>query len=190
MQSNKKITFYPQLAQTSPENTSYFEQFKGKSFEDFWNMLPKKLVYYSYEKELAEITEKKRYVRVKKATGLGISEFYLRWIAWQCLNSKEDSPDVFAVLVTGPRLELAVQLMERLKGLFNFQFDTKNTVCIINGRKIEAFPSHHLASARGLNPKIVLLDEADFFPIGQQEEARSVSERYIPKSNPYLKNLD
>jgi hypothetical protein len=30
------------------------------------------------------------------------------------------------------------------------------------------------------------LDEADFFPPGQQQDARDVSERYIAKSNPYI----
>ena len=32
----------------------------------------------------------------------------------------------------------------------------------------------------------ILLDEADFFPPGQQQDARDVSERYIAKSNPYI----
>jgi hypothetical protein len=31
-----------------------------------------------------------------------------------------------------------------------------------------------------------LLYEADFFPPGQQADARDVSERYIAKSNPYI----
>jgi hypothetical protein len=33
---------------------------------------------------------------------------------------------------------------------------------------------------------VILLDEADFFPPGQQQDARDVSERYIAKSNPYI----
>jgi hypothetical protein len=38
---------------------------------------------------------------------------------------------------------------------------------------------------RGLpNVSFILLDEADFFPPGQQADARDVSERYIAKSNP------
>ena len=45
----------------------------------------------------------------------------------------------------------------------------------------------HVDSLRSLpNPKFILLDEYDFFPTGQQEEVRSVSERYIPKSYPYI----
>jgi hypothetical protein len=59
-------------------------------------------------------------------------------------------------------------------------FDTKETVIELNGVKIEAFPSHHLDAMRGLpNVSFILLDEADFFPPGQQQDARDVSERYI-----------
>ena len=40
---------------------------------------------------------------------------------------------------------------------------------------------------RGLpDVSFILLDEADFFPIGQLQEARVVSERYIAKSNPWI----
>jgi len=40
---------------------------------------------------------------------------------------------------------------------------------------------------RGLpNVSFILLHEADFFPPGQQADARDVSERYIAKSNPYI----
>ena len=53
--------------------------------------------------------------------------------------------------------------------------------------QIEAFPSHHLDTMRGLQKvSFILLDEADFFPPGQQRDARDVSERYIAKSNPYI----
>jgi hypothetical protein len=66
-------------------------------------------------------------------------------------------------------------------------FDTKETVIELNGVNIEAFPSHHLDAMRGLpNVSFILLDEADFFPPGQQADARDVSERYIAKSNPYI----
>jgi hypothetical protein len=40
---------------------------------------------------------------------------------------------------------------------------------------------------RGLtNVSFIYLDEADFFPPGQQQDARDVSERYIAKSNPCI----
>jgi hypothetical protein len=91
-------------------------------------------------------------------------------------------------IVTGPRIDLAITLVERIKGLFpTMGFDTKETVVQLNGIKIEAFPSHHLDAMRGLpNVSFILLDEADFFPLGQQQDARAVSERYIAKSDPYI----
>jgi len=43
------------------------------------------------------------------------------------------------------------------------------------------------SKARGLpNVSFILLDEADFFPVGQKQDVRDVSERYIAKSNPYI----
>jgi hypothetical protein len=95
-------------------------------------------------------------------------------------------------IVTGPRIDLAIALIDRMKKLFSSTkgltvFDTKETVIELNGVKIEAFPSHHLDAMRGLpNVSFILLDEADFFPPGQQQDARDVSERYIAKSNPYI----
>jgi hypothetical protein len=94
-------------------------------------------------------------------------------------------------IVTGPRIDLAIGLIDRMKKLFQLKlgiiFDTRETVIELNNIRIEAFPSHHLDAARGLpNVSFILLDEADFFPIGQQQDARDVSERYIAKSNPYI----
>ena len=70
----------------------------------------------------------------------------------------------------------------------NIYFDDyAKDILELNGCRIQCYPSHHLASYRSLvSPKFILLDEADFFPAGQQQEARDVSERYIAKSDPYI----
>ena len=66
-------------------------------------------------------------------------------------------------------------------------FQDKETVLNLNGCVIEAYPSNHLDSFRALDsPKFILLDEADMFRKGEQEDVRHVSERYIGKSNPYI----
>jgi hypothetical protein len=54
-----------------------------------------------------------------------------------------------------------------------------------------AAASKHIHHSLGFNAalvnlKFILLDEADFFPPGQQQDARDVSERYIAKSNPWI----
>jgi hypothetical protein len=54
-------------------------------------------------------------------------------------------------------------------------FDTKETVLVINGCLIQAFPSHHLDAMRGLtNVAIVFQDEASFFEINQANDAIDV----------------
>jgi late competence protein required for DNA uptake (superfamily II DNA/RNA helicase) len=114
-------------------------------------------------------------------------------MAWLCLKDNALSGSQMYI-VTGPRIDLAIALIDRIKKLFASTnskgltvFDTKETVIELNGVKIEAFPSHHLDAMRGLpNVSSILLDEADFFPAGQQADARDVSDRYIAKSNPYI----
>jgi len=147
----------------------------------------KKMPLFDYEQEIFDLLQETKHVWIKKATGLGITEFMLRYIAWLCIRNDKLKGSQMC-LVTGPRIDLAITLVERIKTLFpTMRFDTKETVVQLNGVKIEAFPSHHLDAMRGLpNVSFILLDEADFFPLGQQQDARAVSERYIAKSDPYI----
>jgi hypothetical protein len=76
-------------------------------------------------------------------------------------------------IVTGPRVDLAITLIDRMKRLFSdnilITFDSKEAVIELNGVNIEAYPSHHLEAMRGLsNVSFILLDEDDFFILGQQ----------------------
>jgi hypothetical protein len=147
---------------------------------------------YDYEKIIFDslVTQNSnKHLWIKKATGLGISEFMLRFMAWLCLKDNSLSGSQMCI-VTGPRIDLAIALIDRMKlfaSKYPAVFDTKETVIELNGVKIEAFPSHHLDAMRGLpNVSFILLDEDDFFPRRQQQDARDVSERYIAKSNPYI----
>jgi hypothetical protein len=90
-----------------------------------------------------------RHLWIKKATGLGISEFMLRFMAWLCLKDNTLSGSQMCI-VTGPRIDLAIALIDRMKKLFARSskglatvtvFDTKETVIELNNVKIEAFPS-------------------------------------------------
>ena len=143
---------------------------------------------FDYEQMLYHRLYHYKHLWIKKATGLGVTEFMLRYMAWLCVSGNVSGQ---MCIVTGPRIELAITLIDRLKGLFvNVApkgFDTKETIIELNGVHIEAYPSHHLDSMRGLtNVSFIYLDEADFFPPGQQQDARDVSERYIAKSNPWI----
>jgi hypothetical protein len=144
---------------------------------------------FDYEQLLFNELQNNKHLWIKKATGLGVTEFILRYMAWLCFSDPRIRHSQMCI-VTGPRIELAITLIDRMKGLFHelgATFDSKETVIELNGVHIEAYPSHHLDSMRGLtNVSFIYLDEADFFPPGQQQDARDVSERYIAKSNPYI----
>ena len=106
---------------------------------------------------------KHKHLWVKKATGLGVTEFFLRFMAWLCLRN-DDYRSSQMCIVTGPNQELAIKLIKRMKTLFEeklgITFANKETVLELNGCAIEAFPSNHLDAFRSLtNPKFILLDE-------------------------------
>ena len=102
-------------------------------------------------------------------------------MTWLCLEDNSLSSSQRCI-VTGPRIDLAIALIDSMKKLFVvcsnansngynsnnkglITFDTKETVIQLNGVKIEAFPLYHLDAMRGLaNVSFILLDEADFFP--------------------------
>lgn len=143
---------------------------------------------YPFQKEVIDNLEKYRRLYVLKASAIGITTLLLRYIVYRCLF--DDSwKGKNVVIVTSPRQELSIDLMRRIRALFpTIYFDTKETVLELNGVRIEAFPSHNTRSLRGIKDCIfVLADEAAFWNQGfESDEARTVIERMIPKSNPYI----
>jgi hypothetical protein len=55
-----------------------------------------------------------KHLWIKKASGLGVSEFMLRFIAWLCLKDNALSGSQMCI-VTGPRIDLAIALIDRMK---------------------------------------------------------------------------
>ncbi|MGD1838268.1 MAG: DEAD/DEAH box helicase family protein, partial [Nitrososphaeraceae archaeon] len=131
-----------------------------------------------------------KYLWIKKATGLGITEFFLRYMGWLCLRD-DTYQNTQMCIVTGPNIDISKKLIKRLKQLFENKlgivFSSKETVLELNGCTIEAFPSNHLDSMRSLTDvKFIFIDEADFFRIGEQQNVIDVSHRYIAKSDPVI----
>ena len=90
-----------------------------------------------------------KHLWIKKAAGLGVSEFMLRFMAWLCLKDSAFSGSQMCI-VTGPRIDLAIALIDRMKGLFRgkglLAFNTKETV-------IELNPDGHLISIAEMKSK-------------------------------------
>jgi hypothetical protein len=97
---------------------------------------------FDYEQMLFDTLQNHKHVWIKKATGLGVTEFMLRYMAWLCCSGFIKNSQM--CIVTGPRIELAITLIDRMKGLFqnrsqtaksrsdlrsnSITFDTKETV--------------------------------------------------------------
>jgi hypothetical protein len=91
---------------------------------------------YDYEKIIFDslvAQNGSKHLWIKKATGLGISEFMLRFMAWLCLkdNSLSDSQ---MCIVTGPRIDLAIALIDRMKSYFHLHLQSIYFLIIV-GRK-------------------------------------------------------
>ena len=155
---------------------------------------------YDFEQQIIDYMEtdkptdpKNKHLYILKSSGLGITTLLLYYIGWKCTINNDWSNGRVCIL-TAPRLELTIDLVDRLKGIFTrneslgFEFDTRNTICSINSTKIEAFPSHlGLKGMRGLTDiKMIVCDEASFFDESQINEARDIIERYWSKSNPII----
>lgn len=143
---------------------------------------------YSWQEQIISALHNYRRIYLLKAGGIGATSLLLRHMCWLCLRN-DDMRGKNMVIITSPRLELSVDLMRRLKALFSdVYFDSKETVAVINQCRIESFPSHNLRSLRGLvDTKYVLADEAAHWNLGfESDEIRTVIERMIQKSNPYI----
>jgi hypothetical protein len=136
---------------------------------------------------LFELLQTELFIWIKKATGMGASEFILRYISWKALSSDEWS-GYQVIIITGARIQIAIDLIKRMRDYFpEIIFDEKETVIKLNGCKIEAYPSNHSDTARGL-PKVcfILVDEGDFFSKKEQTVVRDSMERYIGKTPPQI----
>jgi hypothetical protein len=127
-----------------------------------------KLLYDALQIQIQDTDQnfKQKHLWVKKATGLGVTEFFPRLMTWLCLRDDTYRNSQMCI-VTGPNQDIAIKLIKRMKALFephNVTFDNKETILELNGCTIEAFPSNHLDAYCALdNPKFIFIDEADFF---------------------------
>ena len=78
---------------------------------------------FDYEKLLydslmpVDNTFKDKHLWVKKATGLGVTEFMLRIMAWLCTKDAMHRNGQMCI-VTGPNIDIAIKLIKRMKNIF------------------------------------------------------------------------
>ena len=63
------------------------------------------------------VSFKDKHLWVKKSTGLGVTEFMLRIMAWLCTKDGHFVNSQICI-VTGPNQDIAIKLIKRLKAIF------------------------------------------------------------------------
>lgn len=150
---------------------------------------------YKYEQEIIEcleegrMNEAKRLIAVYKATGLGLTELILLWILFRAATDPWFQ-DKEAVIFTGPNVDLAKKLIQRIKVLAEDRVNIEDKGVfglIVEGSRIWAYPSNNIDAARGLpRVSVVFGDEGAFFQMRDDNEILTVGERYVGKSNSYV----
>jgi hypothetical protein len=59
---------------------------------------------FDYQELIYNSLQNKKHLWILKSTGLGISEFFLRYMAWLCLRNN-DYQNSQMVIVTGPNID-------------------------------------------------------------------------------------
>lgn len=143
---------------------------------------------YDYEEQLEQDYRSHQQIVILKATGLGITEFFLRLTEHEALTNPIFHNSQIGIF-TGPNLDLAMRQITRIKKHLQdkIPFEGDAYTIVFGTCTIKAFPSMNINAARSLpNPKLLLIDEAAFFGMRDDEEVRAIAERYIAKSNPKI----
>ena len=105
-----------------------------KPIFDYEKLLYDSLLYNEHSNILNH-EFKHKHLWVKKSTGLGVTEFFLRLMAWLSLKDNNYRNSQMCI-VTGPNIDIAIKLIKRMKGLFEpklgVTFDSKETVIELN----------------------------------------------------------
>jgi len=124
-----------------------------------WIGLPVKLgktmPIFDYEMELFDSLMENKMLWICKATGLGITEFMIRFMVWYALTDKT-AKGTRMLIVTGPNWDLAKNIILRIKNLFNeksylIKESTNLAVILNNGTRLQAQPSNHIDSSRSFD---------------------------------------
>ena len=124
---------------------------------------------------------------IKKARGIGVSTFLIRYLVWKVLYSNElDGKSIF--IISGTREEFANYVKKKMEDLFlprfpNVIFDSKYTELWINKTWIKVMPTKNIKDVRGyMDVAYLFIDEADHFDKSIQEELEPAITAYEEKS--------
>ena len=142
---------------------------------------------FDYEKIIFDAIEENQNIWIKKARGLGVTTFLIRYLAWKILSSSVlEGKSIF--IVSGTREEFANYVKKKMEQLFEYRFpdlvfDSKYTELVLKKTWIKVMPTKNIKDVRGyMDTAYLFIDEADFFAAKEQEELEPAITAYEEKS--------
>jgi hypothetical protein len=145
----------------------------------------------SYDPIKNKLTVKKqdsRYFMILKSRSVGGTSLLSRLLIWD-ISRNSELKDTDAIVITGNRLEMSIDIIRRLKRLIaNTGVElkpTRETLLEFHDTRISALPSKALASLRGYeNVSWIIADEADYWTASEGQQLRATVEPFQAKSAP------
>lgn len=151
-----------------------------------------KLPIFDYELHLVYKLDTRKFITFVASRGLGKTHvIVVRYANWRVLRSNEwANQDV--LLTTGLTQQNSTELLNKINNMYvdafpNLALDFKGTEMFIDKTRFIAFPSENIKKMR-LYDRVaaVLVDEADFFSLKDQQRLQEAVFGYVIKSRPLL----
>ena len=103
---------------------------------------------FDYEKIIFDTIEQHQNIWIKKARGLGITTFLIRYLVWKILFSTQlDGKSIF--IISGTREEFANYVKKKMEQLFERRFpalilDSKYTESVLKNTWIKVMPTKNI----------------------------------------------
>jgi hypothetical protein len=147
----------------------------------------KEFPIFDFQKQIYDSLENSQNIWIKKARGIGVTTFLIRYLVWKILYSNDlDGKSIF--IISGTREEFANYVKKKMEDLFlprfpNVVFDSKYTELWINKTWIKVMPTKNIKDVRGyMDVAYLFIDEADHFDKSIQEELEPAITAYEEKS--------
>lgn len=153
-----------------------------------WN---KRHPIYKEQQEMIRETLKNKYIVIEKEPKRGITELYLRFSLHQALINKDWNGGQVCIVV-GTNTGEAETMISRAKEIvkhkvnINEHYNTKKEFSVSNCL-FKAIPADNIDAIRSkTNMKLILVDEAAFFRMIEQQKVRDAVEHYIGGSETFI----
>jgi hypothetical protein len=147
----------------------------------------KEFPLFSYQKLIYDAIENNQNIWIKKARGIGVTTFIIRYLTWKILSSSE-LDNKMIMIISGTREEFANYIKEKLQQLFEKKFpllnlESKYTELWLKKTWIKCMPTKNIKDFRGyFDISYLFIDEADYFDLSIQDELLHAITAYEEKS--------